>query len=200
MPPSKHSIGKMNGPKLALDTKLFRAAAISCVLFLSACASLSDRTASNWPDNLPPSQHFLDAYQGDEENAEIQSQKTYLYWVRSFYEGTFLYPIGWNQITEDILAETEGEQRLEARKQTLFDLGQDIATEWAKDTKVNLVENAHLAVWSVAATRAVEEDNVDETLARIQQDVESLMLLELSAEDITADRYHPQDPDDWFAF
>lgn len=173
---------------------------IVCVMVLGACSVFFDQSAANWPENLPPSQHFVSAYELDPVNAQIQSQRTYLYWVRSFYEGTLLYPIGWNQITSDILAETSEVSLIEVRRQQLYKLGQEIATEWAKDTQVNLVENSHLAVWSVAASRAVEEDNVQETLSKIQEDVRLLLSLELTADEITADRYHPQDPDDWFAF
>lgn len=166
---------------------------------LSACATFVDDAAEDWPPQLPPVSFFAAVYAQDAANAGAQTVDEYLYWVRNFYEGNLLYPRGWNSITEDILAETQGASKLELRREELFRLGQKIAAEWAKDTSVNLVENAHLAVWGIAAGRAVDEDNVDETLAMISEDVDLLITQDLGPDAITAGRYHPQDEDDFFA-
>jgi hypothetical protein len=79
-------------------------------------------------------------------------------------------------------------------------LGRDIASEWAKDNSVRRVDSRHLAIWGAAAARAVKEENVDETLQKISMDLQKLLALDLAPSSITADRYHLQDPDDWFAF
>lgn len=60
-------------------------------------------------------------------------------------------------------------------------------------------ESRHPAVWGVAAGRAVEEDNVDDTLQKISEDVKELLTRELPTHAITEERYHVQDPDVDFA-
>jgi len=170
------------------------------ILGLSACASLHDGTADPWPVDLPPLGFFLAAYEQDTKLHEEQSLEEYLYWVRKFYEGTTLYPRGWNDITEDLLAAAGEGAPIEARERRLYRLGRGIAAEWSKANNVRLVDEGHLSVWGVAAGRAVNEGNVDETLDFIASDLEKLLAEELPTDAITADRYHEPDPDDWFAF
>ncbi|CAN0585882.1 unnamed protein product, partial [Ectocarpus sp. 12 AP-2014] len=64
--------------------------AILC-LQLAACASWRDGLAGAWPTGIPPRSYFVEVYEADAENQLQQSVETYLYWVRSFYEGTTLY-------------------------------------------------------------------------------------------------------------
>lgn len=168
-------------------------------LLQSACVGVHDGAVSAWPEGIPQVSHFLTAYEEDAQLHEHQSLQEYLNWVRSFYQGTTLYPRGWNDISEDVLAETQGLERLSSRERQLSLLGRDIATEWAKANNVRRIDNRSLAVWGVAATRAVDEGNVEETLENIAQDLQKLLSLELAPDTITAGRYHPQDPDDWFA-
>lgn len=166
---------------------------------ITACANLGTDIAQEWPEELPPLSYFEEAYVAGIENHEHQTREEYLYWVRSFYEGTTLYPRGWNSTTSDLLAATPSgpaSAKMEAR---LYELGREIAAEWSKSGRVNLVKNGHLAVWGIAAQRAVDEANVDETIAQIADDVSALLARELSPEAVTAARYHPQDPDDFFA-
>lgn len=168
-------------------------------LLQGACASVRDDTASTWPQELPQISYFVSAYEEDAQLHEHQSLQEYLKWVRGFYQGTKLYPRGWNDISADVLAETYSPDRLSSRERQLSLLGRDIATEWAKANSVRRVDNQSLTVWGVAATRAVDEGNVEETLEKITQDLQKLLSLELAPDRITAGRYHPQDPDDWFA-
>lgn len=168
------------------------------ISLLSACSSLRD-SSSEWPEGLPPARFFISAYEKDTTNHQHQSLQQYLYWVRRFYEGTTLYPNGWNDLTADVLSQAPDPELAAQRKQKLYQLGLAIAAEWSKASVVNRVESPHLAVWGVAAGRAVEEDNVDETLQKISEDVQKLLSLELPPNTITEDRYHPEDPDDEFA-
>ncbi len=173
--------------------------ALVLISLLSACAGLRDGTSSEWPQGFPPASFFVSAYEADTANHELQSLQEYLYWVRRFYEGTALYPTGWNDLTADVLAATPDPDLASKRKQKLHRLGRDIAAEWSKDSSVNRVESYHLAVWGGAAGRAVDVGNVDETLQKVSHDVQKLLLLALPPEVITESRYHPEDPDDEFA-
>lgn len=173
--------------------------ALVLVSLLSTCAGLRDGTKGEWPEGLPPAGFFVSAYETDTSNHELQTQREYLYWVRRFYEGTALYPTGWNDLTADILAETHDPDLAFERKQKLHRLGRVIAAEWSKDSAVNRVESYHLAVWGGAAGRAIEVGNVDETLQKISDDVQKLLKQALPPEVITEYRYHPEDPEDEFA-
>lgn len=169
-------------------------------LFVSACAGLREETAETWPSELPPLEFFANAYASDAVNRAEQSREEYLKWVRSFYEGTALYPRGWNDVSADILEQTGNPELIPGRAEQLFRLGRDIAAEWSKDSSLSIVQSRHLAVWGVAAGRAVDESNVEETLEMISQDLDLLLSKKLAPDAITAGRYHAQDPDDWFAF
>ena len=168
------------------------------LILLSGCVASPRQAATDWPETLPPSSYFVKAYEGDRRNHEYQSLDEYLHWVRRFYEGTTLHPRGWNDITAEILEESDGAATA-ARKRRLYKLGRDIAAEWAKASRINRVDNRHLAVWGIAAGRAIEENNIEETLDSITADLEGLLSQRLAPDDITAGRYHEQDPDDWFA-
>ncbi len=175
------------------------AALLLCVM-LGGCAGLQRDFVKNWPENLPPANYFVSSYERDAVNQEHQALHEYMYWVRKFYEGTALYPRGWSDITDDILDATQdpaGRQRIARR---LSVLGRDIAAEWSKDSGISLVKNHNLATWSIAASRAVAEGDVEETLDRIGDDLAQLLNRELTADAITAERYHAPDPDDIFAF
>lgn len=172
-------------------------AGVSAVL--GGCALLRDDPLESWPDNIPPANYFVSAYEQDAENQRVQTLREYLYWVRSFYAGTALYPRGWNSITADVLAQNTNIAKQASRRQELQTLGRNIAREWSKDSSLSLVQSRHLAVWGVAASRSVDEGNIDETLKKIERDLDLLIAREMSADAIVADRYHPDDPDDYFA-
>lgn len=183
----------------AVSYRLQRALCLAVLcLQLGACAALHQTALEDWPEGIPPTAYFVAVYEADPEAATLQTLDEYLYWVRGFYEGTPLYPRGWNDISEDLLAEVASPQRYAERERQLFLLGREIAAEWAKDTSINRVDNQHLATWGVAASRAVNEDNVDETLDKISDDVQALLAMQIGPDEISADRYHEPDPDDWF--
>ena len=170
------------------------------MLLLSGCATVRDETAQTWPDDIPPQVFFVEAYEADPENQQFQTQEKYLYWVRAFYEGTTIYPRGWYDLTDGIMEQTTDPERAAELEEELYLLGRNIATEWSKSNRVNLIKSGNLAVWGVAAERAGKEGNVEETLAKITADVEKLLAEELNPGEITAGRYHEQDPNDFFAF
>lgn len=170
-----------------------------CLLLLEACAVVRDDVASDWPEELPPVAFFTDAYR-DTPGLETEQPLTeYLYWVKAFYSGTALYPRGWSDLVAEQIDQSPGPAEAERRQVQLYNLGRDIAAEWAKANSVRRVDNRHLQVWGSAAGRAIDEGNVDDTLIKIAADLELLLAQELGPDAITAERYHAQDPDDWFA-
>ncbi|MEL7043804.1 MAG: hypothetical protein AAGL66_02125 [Pseudomonadota bacterium] len=169
-------------------------------MLLSGCASMNRDFSRDWPQELPPSNYFVISYEQDALNQEYQALHEYMYWVRKFYEGTALYPRGWSDITTEILDATEDPKAKPEMTERLAILGRDIAAEWSKDGGISLVKNHNLATWGIAASRAVDEGNVEETLDRISDDLGKLLSRELTADAITVDRYHAPDPEDPFAF
>ena len=178
-----------------------RRALILCLLcgFLDACSALLPDPQQVWPDGIPPVSYYVGVYEKDPENQALQSLKDYLYWIEGFYEGTVLYPRGWSDLVADQLSQSSGEESADRSRQ-LYRLGRDISTDWARHNRVRRIDNRHLAVWGAAAGRAIDEDNVDETLQRIAADVKLLLSGELQPDAVTAARYHEQEADDWFAF
>jgi len=170
------------------------------LLGLSACAGFSTWGDKNWPPGLPPIAFFEAAYAQDLDNHEYQPLEKYLYWVRSFYRGTALYPRGWTAISRDVLAAIPDDVQRVRVADALYTTGRDIAAEWSKSNRVSLVKSGHLAVWGVAAERAVGEGNIEEILVSIAADVQALTSERLAPGAIKASRYHEQDPDDIFAF
>ena len=171
---------------------------IVCAM-VGACSTLRDGPAQAWPADLPPVTYFEGVYAKDRQLHGLQSLDDYLSWVRSFYQGAPLYPRGWNDVSEDLLAAAGDPAQRAQRERKLYLLGRDIAAEWSKANSVRVVNAGHLSVWSVAAGRAVKEDSVDETLEAITADLQRLLAGELPPDAITANRYHEPDPDDWFA-
>jgi len=171
---------------------------IVCAM-VGACTSLRDGAAQAWPGGLPPVTYFEEVYAKDRQLRGLQSLEDYLSWVRSFYQGAPLYPRGWNDISEDLLAAADDPAQRAQRERKLYTLGRDIAAEWSKANSVRAVNAGHLSIWSVAAGRAVKEDSVDETLDAIIADLQRLLAGELLPDAITANRYHEPDQDDWFA-
>ena len=166
---------------------------------VSGCSTLRDRSVGSWPEHLPPVDVFVNAYESDTTLQEYQTLDSYLYWVQAFYEGTALYPRGWSDVSEAILESASSAQEAAVWEKRLFELGCDISVEWSKETSINRIKSSNLAVWGNAVERSVGEGNVEATLTRIADDVQRLLSLQLTPDDITADRYHEPDPDDWFA-
>lgn len=173
--------------------------ALVCVL-LAACSGFRSASVDEWPAGLPPSNYFVSSFEEDEALQQLQTLDEYLSWVKSFYAGTLVYSRGWNAVSEEILGASYDRAQKALRKQVLYMLGRDIAVDWSKANSIRHVDSRHLAIWGSAAGRAIDEGDVDETLAKIGEDLELLLSESLDPDTITAARYHPQDPEDWFAF
>lgn len=156
-----------------------------CLLILGACTTMV--TPGNWPANAPPYSDFVTAYRSDEANQALQSEEQYLTWVQRFYEGR---PgiLGWNDITDSVLQDMNREQQsvvndLGSR------LGQRIAAEWAKDNAVRRIDTAMLSLWGSIMVTAESPETRLEAMRAINNDTRALLEGDLSARQITEERY-----------
>jgi hypothetical protein len=74
---------------------------LSCAALLAACASTGP---IEWPAELPEREFFESAYKADLANQPLQTRREYLGWIKSFYTGTAIYPTGWFDVQERVLA------------------------------------------------------------------------------------------------
>lgn len=157
-------------------------------LLLSACFSLQ---LEDWPENIPASQIFVEAWQDDLVNQQVQPMDEYLYWVKSFYEGTVVYPRGWLQLESELLDLVEPDARA-ILSEDLYDLGIVIGAEWSKLNEGRLIDNRMLALWGSVLQMSLTEDKELEAVDLITDDIQLLLAQELGKEDIFEARYANQ--------
>ncbi|MAM71688.1 MAG: hypothetical protein CMP91_11155 [Gammaproteobacteria bacterium] len=141
-----------------------------------------------WPSDLPPRQYFVDYYQASPDNHEYQEQDEYLNWVRVFYQGNALSP-GWHLLTEELLFESEA-ARHEEYSLKMANLGRQISAEWAKGNEVRLIDTRCASIWRDALIEAIERDDLDNYIARFENDVNAILGRELDKEEISRERYY----------
>lgn len=164
---------------------------------LSACASRT--TLGDWPSTLPARSLFIDAYYTQKKNGTNNNNlRNHLTWVKRFYLGSILYPLGWNRMTEilvDTLDETEQKERA---TQKMAALGVEICIEWAQDNSSRKIDSAAIAAWGEALTAAAEKDQQLAFIETVEQDVQALLTDGLDVKQISRDRYYPtQDYDNF---
>jgi len=179
-PQSKHY-------KLAIGTVFFL-----ILLALSGCATNKPQDP-NWPNELPPRAYFLDQYQLDLTNKNIQNQEEYLLWVVRFYKGSDLYPNGWHNITQDIVLKLKNSPTIDNVQAKLDRLGLLISEEWAKNNKTRMINSLHVSVWGNALLKSLEQNETLQLIDRVANDVDDLLARRLPVETIAADRYYVQD-------
>lgn len=165
-----------------------RSTPVLLALLLSACFSLQ---LEDWPDNIPPSQLFVDAWQDDPVNQQVQPMDEYLYWVRAFYKGTVVYPRGWLQLESELLALVEDDAQ-PALAEDLYDLGIVIGAEWSKVNEGRLIDNRLLALWGTVLQMSLTVDKELEAVTMITGDVQLLIAGNLLKDDIFEARYADQ--------
>ncbi len=154
-------------------------------LWLAAC---STSNLPDWPQELPPQELFIAAYQADERNQELQRQSEYLEWVVGFYQGTFLYATGWQDVEERLLNRTPVPERA-ALQSRLAELGIVIGSEWAKNNDVRLINNRLLALWGSTLQLMEGSERYLQAIDEIERDIDLLLLGELRREDVRESRY-----------
>jgi len=162
------------------------------IFVLSGCA-INKPQDPNWPNELPPRAYFLDHYQQDITNKNIQNQEEYLSWIVRFYKGSDLYPNGWNNITQDIVLKLNDSPSVDDVKVKLDQLGLLISEEWAKNNKTRTINSLHVSIWGNALLKSLEQNETLQLIDRVASDVDDLLSKKIPAEIIVADRYYVQD-------
>jgi hypothetical protein len=159
---------------------------IPLFLFLGACVLREPVT--QWPDGIPARAFFVEQWQQDAVNRDIQPIEDYLLWINRFYQGFNLVP-GWLQVIERVSSRVAVEESATVRLQ-LEGLGRRIGSEWAKDNQVRKLNTRMAAVWRDALIEALAQDDLQAYIARMSQDVEGIMAGALQGDDIQFERYY----------
>ena len=164
---------------------------------LSACVTSVSK--DDWPTNLPERRLFSEAWEQQFAAGSVSSDlNSHLVWILRFYQGSVLYPIGWNDMTESVLESLEPGPRRDEMQQRLYDLGLAISVEWAQDNGKRLIDSNAVAVWGNALRTAVEQGEQFEFVSKIEIDVEALLKKQLQLSEIERERYYP--PQDYDNF
>ncbi len=163
-------------------------------LLLSACSLFQG--AGPWPNEIPPQQYFIDQYESAESNKAFQDQDNYLKWVQIFYQGSTLSP-GWIVLSEELLLEARVDKRAEY-KEKMSVLGRLIGAEWAKDNRTRLIDTRCASVWRNALLEAISLNDLDNYIARFEEDVNAILAGSLDKNDIQFERYYEEEEFEFF--
>lgn len=184
-------------PNIAFFRALVVIALSLCVL--TACTPSKLAKEDNWLQNMPPRSYFIDKYNADTANADIQSEHSYLTWVVRFYNGSEFYSRGWIKMTNELMEQVSRPEEADEIRAHIDSIGQLVAAEWAKKIGTRKVVLRHVSVWGNALLESIERDQTLDLVKRVHQDVEQLLEGQLSLDAITADRYFAPDEDDPFS-
>lgn len=169
----------------------------SVYIFISGCAT--SITPESWPTTMPDRDIFVQSWAAQNEAGKNDNSiENHLLWVRRFYEGSLLSPIGWTSMSERVVGSLSNEQDQEFMHRRLFDLGIDICTEWAQNSDVRKINTANVAVWGGAIRTAIEQNEQFEYLSLIETDVNALIDGTLMSSQISRERYYPAEDFDDF--
>jgi len=178
--------------------KLRLSFSISLVFLVSACTTAP--SDSNWPSDIPDRKIFVDAYleNRDIKTAPSSAIENHLVWIVRFYQGTVLYPNGWNRVSERFLASINTSKDKGAMATRLEQLGIRISNEWAQDNGVRQINSSNVATWGSALRTAAERDDQRNFIAAVERDVELLIEGSLKSNQIDYQRYYPEEDYDNF--
>lgn len=94
----------------------------------------------------PAPEHFLPIWEADAANGERQDWQLYYGWVETFYEGNLLTR-GWNGKVRDLLGRIGPGPGTDESLRRLNILGRVIASEWAKNNRVRLLDTGDVRRW-----------------------------------------------------
>lgn len=181
-----------------MTTVLQRVTLSLLLLVFAACSTVtSDR---DWPADLPNRKIFVDDFLAKRNiktaNKEIINE--HLLWIVRFYQGTLLYPNGWNRASERFIASIEGDKAKAEMAQRLYALGIKIANEWAQDNDVRKINNTHVATWGSALRTSAARDDQSGYVSKVERDVVGLISGEIDGSEIDYERYYPSEEYDDF--
>jgi hypothetical protein len=164
-------------------------AILGVLLVLTSCATIEPREP--WPDGAAPRENFVRHFRGDRQNQQLQTEAEYLSWVRRFYLGNGFAP-GWLAITEQVKKARGGDHREQVARQ-LYELGERIASEWARDNSLRLINTRSTAIWGQAAQEAARHRDLENFLPLMARDVDALLAGRIRCSDISFARYYAYD-------
>jgi len=171
---------------------------IALLVSLAGCAtSVSDK---KWPTDVPERKIFVDGYLKNRglTKAEPKVLNAHLVWVVRFYQGTVLYPNGWNNVSNRFLNSIKETKDRDAMATRLYTLGIDIANEWAQDNVVRKINSSNVATWGSALRTSAETNDQNEFISAVERDVDLLLKGSLKPSEIKYERYYPEEDYDDF--
>jgi hypothetical protein len=168
------------------------------LLMLVGCSTLA--TKKNWPADLPDRKIFVDAYLDNRQvsSAEPEAIEAHLIWIVRFYQGSILYPNGWNRVSEQFIASIDKQRDKKSMAKRVRALGILIANEWSQDNDVRRINNTHVATWGSALRTSAERADQSAYVTKVENDVNGLIDGSLEIEEISYERYYP--PEDYDNF
>lgn len=165
---------------------------------LTACQTLT--SSSEWPEDVPARKIFVKAYYQKRNITAVEDNvmDQHLSWIIRFYQGTVLYPNGWNKISTMFLNSISDEQRRLKMQHRVHQLGIDIANEWAQDNAIRNINSSNIATWGSALRTAAERQDHENFISQVESDVKDMVAGKLSSKVINYERYYSdQDYDDF---
>jgi hypothetical protein len=96
-------------------------------------------------------------------------------WFKTFQEGNML-AMGWQEITNEILAKTSPEQR-PAQKIALDNLGRKIGMEWCRPNRVRKVDTSMLQEWGGILRKTAKKNpqQLVQAITYINQELDAVL-------------------------
>ena len=171
---------------------------IILLLCLAGCTTLA--TDRDWPSDVPKRQIFVDKFLESRGISKVDPKviDVHLSWITRFYQGTVLFPNGWNRVSERFLASIDQQDEKDKMAKRLYSLGLLIANEWAQDNDIRKVNNANVATWGGALRTSAERNDQSNFISKVERDVEALIAGTLTSSQIDYERYYPSEDYDDF--
>lgn len=167
------------------------------VAIMSGC--VTKVSEENWPTTLPERSLFTQTWAEQKAaGTNDSSLEKHLTWIRRFYEGSVIYPIGWNYMSEGVLESLDTQKQKNVMARRLQQLGILICIEWAQNNRIRKIDSKAVAVWGNALRTAVERKEQSKFVSKIELDVNDLLSGKLDASQIVRERYYP--PEDYDNF
>lgn len=171
---------------------------ISIVILLLSLVSGCTHLRDQWPDQVPSRTLFVNTYNDDTDNKDIQTQEEYLLWIQRFYLGWEIYRRGWLQMTDELVAEVDDPKQQKIIEKKMHNLGLKISREWAKKTKQRRIYTRHVAIWGNALLESLDKGESMLLIDKVNEDVNALLAHKIEPKMITENRYYAQDENNPF--
>ncbi|HAU67058.1 MAG: hypothetical protein P8I38_10080 [Arenicella sp.] len=166
---------------------------------LTACQTRTSEEA--WPNDIPSRTYFKQAgiqHIGAESPNLQRKLNTYLLWIKRFYQGSIIYPLGWTEMSERLAMSMEQPDQQTEVRERMYELGRKISLVWAHDDPNRKITSANVAAWGSALRTAVDVNQQLSFIEAVERDVEDLLSGKLDSKVVRRDRYYPSEEFDDF--